>query len=318
MKRRDLFKASAATLLASGATSLVPLRVSAAPGGAQVTAAQRFKVGEATITALSDGFIAFSAEVLTGIDAEGFNALVSAAHQDPANLKGAVNAYMVETGGETWMIDAGTGPVFGPTLGHMPEVFAALGIDTASVSKLIVTHLHGDHIGGALTDGAPTFPNAEFIVSEADRAFWTNDEIKAQFPEGFQGMFDLAKATLAAYGDRVRLIEGEADVAPGITSRPLPGHTAGHMGYMLESGSDSLLFWGDIIHIPAVQLARPDVTIMFDSDPDQAAATRKDLMTALAGSGQLIAGMHMLFPGIGYLDTLGEGYHFAPAPWQYL
>ncbi|WP_068316707.1 MBL fold metallo-hydrolase [Aliiruegeria sabulilitoris] len=318
MKRRDLLKAAPVALLASGAAGLVPLKVRAAPGGAQVTAAQRFRVGEMTVTALSDGFIQFSPDAMIGIEAEDFLSLVEAAHQDPANVRGAVNAYMVESGGETWMIDAGTGPIFGPTLGHMPEVFAALGTDLGSVSKLIVTHLHGDHIGGATMDGKPVFPNAEMIVSEADRAFWTNDQIKAQFPEQFRGMFDLAKATLAAYGDKLRVIEGEADVAPGVTARPMPGHTVGHTGYMLESGSDSLLVWGDIIHVPAVQLARPEVTIMFDTDKEQAAATRADLMTALAGSGQRIAGMHMLFPGVGYLDTLGDGYHFVPAPWDYL
>lgn len=318
MKRRDLLRTSAAALLASGATGLVPLRIAAAPGGTQVTAAQRFRVGEATVTALSDGFFPFTADVFTGIDAATFNNLVAAGHQDPASLRGAVNAYMIESGGETWMIDAGTGPVFGPTLGHMPEVFAALGVDTGAVSKLIVTHLHADHIGGALTDGAPTFPNAELIVSAADRAFWTDDTIRAQAPADFQGMFDLAKAVLAAYGDRLRLIEGEADVAPGITARPMPGHTVGHTGFMLESDADSLLIWGDIIHVPAVQLIRPEVTLLFDTDQDLAAKTRGDLMTSLAGSGQLIAGMHMLFPGLGYLDRIGDRYHFTPAPWQYL
>ncbi len=311
MKRRDILKTVPAALLASGATGLIPLRAYATSGGAQVTSAQKFTVGEATVTAMSDGFIPFSADVLNGIDEADFIELVERAQQDPANVRGAVNAYLVETAGETWMIDAGTGPVFGPTLGHLPEVFAALGLDTATVDKLVVTHLHGDHIGGATVDGAATFPNAEMIVPEADRAFWTDDSIKAQFPEQFRGMFDLAKATLAAYGDRVRYIEGEADVASGLTARPMPGHTAGHTGYMLESGSDSLLFWGDIIHVPAVQLARPEVTIMFDTDPEQAASTRAGLMASLAGSGQRIAGMHMLFPGIGYLEKQGDGFTFA-------
>ena len=107
-------------------------------------------------------------------------------------------------------------------------------------------------------------------------------------------------------------------MAPGVTARPMPGHTVGHTGYMLESAGESLLVWGDIIHVPAVQLARPEVTIMFDTEPDTAAATRADLMTSLAGTGQMIAGMHMDFPGVGYLDRLGEGYHFVPARWQYL
>ena len=318
MHRRDLLKTAPLAALAATTTGLVPLRVQAQAGGAQVTAAQRFKVGDMTVTALSDGFISFTAEVLQGIDPSDFATLIERAHMDPANVRGAVNAYMVETDGETWMIDAGTGPVFGPTLGHMPEVFAALGTDLGAVTKLIVTHLHGDHIGGATVDGAATFPNAEMIVGQADVDFWLSDDIRAQAPEQFRGMFDLAKATVAAYGDRVRTISGEADVASGVTSMPLPGHTPGHTGFMLESAGESLLVWGDIIHIPAVQLARPDVTIMFDTDAETAAKTRADLMSSIVGTGQLIAGMHMLFPGVGYLDSAAEGYHFAPLPWQYL
>ncbi len=323
MHRRDLLKAIPAAALTAGTVGLTPIRVRAqtasdGSAGAQVTAAQRFRVGDAVVTALSDGFITFSPDALQGIDPEGFATLIERGHMDPANVQGAVNAYMIETGDEVWMIDSGTGPIFGPTLGHLPEVFAALGMDPARVTRLIVTHLHGDHIGGATMNGAPVFPNAEVIVPEADRAFWTSEDIRGQAPEQFRPMFDLAKATLAAYGDRVRFISGEADVAPGMTARPMPGHTTGHTGYMLESGTDSLLIWGDIIHVPAVQLARPEVTIMFDTDPELAAATRKDLMASLAGTGQMIAGMHMNFPGIGYLDTFGDGYHFAPAPWQYL
>lgn len=319
MFRRDLLTSLPATALAAAAGgALVPLAVRAADGMAQVTAAQRYRIGEMVVTALSDGYIQIPAEALQGIDAEGYAALLRDAYLDPANARGAVNAYLVETGGETWMIDAGTGPIFGPTLGHLPQVLAALGVDTGAVGKLIVTHLHGDHIGGATAEGAPVFPNAEIIVTEADRAFWTDDAIRAQAPEQFRGMFDLAKATLAAYGDRLRVIEGEADVATGITARPLPGHTPGHTGYLLESAGDSLLIWADIIHVPAVQLARPEVTIMFDTDAAQAAATRADLMAGLADTGQRIAGMHMAFPGVGFLETSGEGYAFVPAPWEYL
>ncbi|WP_165354652.1 MBL fold metallo-hydrolase [Tropicimonas sp. IMCC6043] len=318
MKRRQFLIAVPATLLTAAGGAFIPLRVIAADGGVQVTAAQRFKVGDMLVTALSDGFLPLDPALMSGVDADGVKSLVERAHQDPADLHGSVNAYLVETGGETWLIDAGADGVFGPTLGGVVGVLNALGKDPASVTKLLITHMHGDHIGGALTDGAPTFPNAEMVVTEADVAFWTSDEIQAQAPEAFRGAFDLAKGVIAAYGDRVSQISGEAEAAPGITARPLPGHTVGHTGYVLESGDDSLLVWGDMVVVPPVQLVKPDVTTIFDTDPEQSVATRTETLAAVAESGQMVAGMHMPFPGIGYIDTADNGYAFTPALWQYL
>ena len=318
MNRRDLLKAAPAALLAASAGAFVPVRALASEGGVQVTGAQRFHVGEMIVTALSDGFLTLPPEALLGATPEEVLVLVERAHQSTDPLRGAINAYMVETGGETWMIDSGAGGLFGPGSGHLAEVLATLGTDPASVTRLLLTHLHADHTGGATADGAATFPNAELVLTEADRAYWTSEDNQARAPEMMRPNFGLSRATIAAYGDRVRLIEGEADAAPGITALPLPGHTPGHTGYVLESGGDSLLVWADIMHVPAVQLARPDVTVLFDIDRDKAAKTRADLLASLGGTDRMIAGMHMTFPGIGYVETASDGYRFSPAPWQYL
>ncbi|WP_068118217.1 MBL fold metallo-hydrolase [Tropicimonas marinistellae] len=319
MKRRDLLKSAPAALLAAGTGALVPLRARAAEGGLQVLGAQRFQVGEMLVTSILDGFLTLPPDVLQGTTPDEVATLLENAYQDPSQPRGSINAFIIETGGETWLVDSGAGGYFGPNAGHLPDILAALGIDPASVRKLLLTHLHADHTGGATVDASlATFPNAELVVTEADRAFWTSEEIQAQAHDMMKPNFDLSRATIAAYGDRVTVIEGEAEAAPGITARPLPGHTPGHTGYHVESGGESLLIWADIVHVPAVQFARPEVTIPFDVDQQLAAATRADLMASLADSGQRIAGMHLTFPGTGYVERAGEGYRFVPAPWEYL
>lgn len=319
MKRRELLKSAPAALLAASAGSLVPLSVRAAAGGVQVIGAQRFAVGDMLVTALLDGFLVLPPEVLQGITPDEVASLMKMAHYDPARPRGSINAFIVETGGETWLIDTGAGVYFGPDAGHLSETLAVLGVDPAAVSRLLITHLHGDHTGGATVDAsAATFPNAEMVVTEADRAFWTSEENQAQAPDMMKPNFDLSRATLAAYGDRLKVIEGEAEAAPGIIARPLPGHTPGHTGFVLDSGGETLFVWADIVHVPPVQFARPEVTIPFDIDQPLAAATRKDVMASLADSGLRVAGMHLTFPGTGYVERAGEGYRFVPAPWDYL
>ncbi|SFC63392.1 MBL fold metallo-hydrolase [Tropicimonas isoalkanivorans] len=317
MDRRHFMMTASASLLAAGSGAIVPIRVRAADGGMQVTAAQRFRVGDMTVTAMSDGFIPLDPSVMQGIEPEGAARILEDNHYDPANIHGSVNTYLVETGGDTWLIDSGADGVFGPTLGGVAGVMQALGKDPAAISKLIITHMHGDHIGGAVMDGSSFYPNAELVVTESDVNFWTSDEIQAKAPDAFKGAFDLAKGVIAAYGDRVKTISGEADVAPGIVARPLPGHTVGHTGYMLESKGQSLLIWGDTLVVAAIQLAKPEVTTVYDTDPAQSVATRKDLLASVAGTGQMVAGMHMPFPGVGYVESAGEAYAFTPAHWEY-
>ena len=186
------------------------------------------------------------------------------------------------------------------------------------MTLILATHLHPDHVGGAVTpDGAPRFPKAELAVAEADRAYWTDDAVRAAMPAEAQPFFELAATVLAAYGDRLRIIEGEGEVAPGIVSMPLPGHTPGHTGFMLTSGDDALLLWADIVHVPSVQLARPEVTIAFDVDPAQAAETRAAILDRVAADRLMVAGAHMTLPGLANIEATQDGYRAVAANYPY-
>ena len=113
--------------------------------------------------------------------------------------------------------------------------------------------------------------------------------------------FAMAQRQMAPYLDRLQTFT-EGEVAPGITAVPLPGHTPGHTGYRIESGAESLLIWGDITHVPEVQIPRPDVTVIYDVDPGQAEASRRRILAETATAGQLVAGMHIHFPGYAHVD----------------
>ena len=320
MNRRDFLGTSA--MAAAGAAAAAAIGLSAAPVVAQdgsigLATARHFKVGDATVTALSDGFLPIGAELMNGVSEADFQALLRAAYIDSATHPTGVNAYLIETDGRRVLVDAGTGAAMGPALGHLARNMTALGIDPQSIDTVVATHLHPDHIGGIAAVASNPFGAARLVVDRNDIDFWNNADIKAQAPEGVQPFFDLAQATLARFGERVEAVSGEVSLGAGLTTIPLPGHTAGHMGVMLESGGDALLIWGDIVHVPPVQFARPDVTIGFDFDADMARATRQSILDRAATDRLRVAGMHIGFPGTGYVERAAQGYHFVSAPYPY-
>lgn len=311
MDRRTFIKTSAAALAAT-----TGLRVSQV-GAQSLSGAQSFTIGAVKVTALSDGFLPIGPEALSGVTPEEFASDLAAAFMaGPAHQTG-VNAFLVESGDQKILVDAGTGAAFGPTLGHLGDSMAALGIDPASVTNVFATHLHPDHIGGLAGEGGAPFANAGLMVHQADMDFWTNDDIRGQAPEAMQGFFDMAKGVLSAAGDRVTVIADGTSVGGGLTAMHLPGHTPGHSGMMIDSDGAQLLIAGDILHVPPVQFARPEVTIGFDVDQDTARATRMKTLDMAAMDGLMIAGSHIGFPGLGHVEKSGSGYSFTPATWQY-
>ena len=183
---------------------------------------------------------------------------------------------------------------------------------------MILTHLHVDHAGGLVRDGKAVYPNAQIVVADAEAAFWLDEAIEAKAPDEAKPFFAIAQASLAPYGDRVtRLSQGTAEAAPGFEVTPLPGHTPGHTGYVIGQGTDRLWLWGDIVHSAALQFPRPEATIAFDTDRAAAAASRGLAFDRAANERLLVAGVHLPFPGLGYV-TRGadeQGYRFVPAPW---
>ncbi|GGL76307.1 MBL fold metallo-hydrolase [Wenxinia marina] len=263
------------------------------------------RVGDIELSVLTDGASEFGAELFPSTDPAHVDALLKA-HGETA-VRTNFNAVLARTGGRTVLIDAGPRDLFGPACGHLHDGLAEVGVTPEEVDTIFFTHLHPDHIAGTITaEGRPVFPNAELVVTEGDRAFWSNGIPNA--PETLQQWQQLAQAVLAAYGDRLRVIEGEAEIAPGVTALPLPGHTPGHSGYRVSSGGGELVHVGDIVHAPHLQLQDPEIAVAFDIDADTARATRKRLLDQLAADGALVTGGHLLRPAIGRVVREGQGY----------
>jgi glyoxylase-like metal-dependent hydrolase (beta-lactamase superfamily II) len=286
------------------------LHVAPRPSG--TARSSRIMVGDYEVIALGDGHLDLAPSQFPEADQETALRLTAAAGLPPGPVETAVNAFAIRTGDRVMLVDAGTGHVRGPRLGHLVEALAAAGISPHEVDAVMMTHLHVDHAAG-LRDarGDATFPNAELLVPEAEAAFWLDPGLPYRAPELMQPMITNAAASLAPYKARTTLFPPGRQVAPGVTSIPLPGHTPGHTGYLVERGGERLLIWGDIIHLAALQLQHPEWSVIFDVDRPAAAAMRRRTLDWVANDELPVAGMHIGFPGLGRIVRDGPGYVLA-------
>lgn len=273
-------------------------------------------VGDMTVTALNDGAFEAAFAYLTHIPENEATALHQASFRAiPPRI--TISCFLVQTDSKLILVDTGCGSAMGPGLGALPGNLQALGVQPGDIDAVLATHLHPDHIGGMVDgNGGAVFPNAELFVHEADLKFWSDDATLAgATSDQDRGFVELARATIAAYRDRTRpLANGEA--VPGISLVPEPGHTPGHSGWLLASGGAQLLIWGDIVHLPGVQFARPGAGMGFDVDGDTAIATRKRMFDMVTTDRMAVAGMHLDFPCFGHLAKAAEGYAFIPNVWS--
>jgi len=264
-------------------------------------------IGEAAVTVLTDGSTDFGAALFPATRPEHIDALLE--RQGIEKIATNFNAVLIRNGGRTVLCDAGPRDLFGPTCGFLPQAMAEAGVAPGEVDVLFATHLHPDHIAGMITPGGQAvFPGAELVVTRAEQAFWSDESRTAALPDPIPGWAQLARAVLAAYGDRLRLIGPEDEIAPGLTAMPLAGHTPGHGGWRLSSGGAQLIHGGDIIHAPALQAIDPEIGIAFDMDMDTARETRKRLLDELATDGALFTGGHYLRPAFHVAVRDGSGY----------
>ena len=274
------------------------------------------RVGDITVTALNDGMIEGSTEIIAGVSqAEAEAQLRSAFRRLPPRL--TVNAFLLTIGGKHVLVDAGSGTAMGPEHGGMRRHLDALGIAPAAIGTILLTHAHIDHASGLIDDaGGAFFPNAELVVHEAETGFWLDAAKAAAAPEAMRDSFALAKRCLTPYGNRTRTVRDGTEALPGIVARHLPGHTPGHSGWLVSSGADALLIWGDVVHLPGLQFARPEAGMVFDNDVEQARGSRRRAFEMAASERMRVAGMHLDFPGFGYVARSGSGYVFVPEVWS--
>jgi glyoxylase-like metal-dependent hydrolase (beta-lactamase superfamily II) len=283
----------------------------------QIPGVYHRRIGDIVVTALSDGYLDGTVEVMQNITPPDATRLLTDAVRP--GRRTSVNCYLVYSAGRLALIETGSGDYLLPTAGKLQQNLKAAGVNPADIESVILTHMHPDHSAG-LADpktGEKFFPNAELVVHENEPRHWNDDGAMSRADDRARKLyFQCAREQMAPYHNQMRTFSGAVEVFPGVTSMPLHGHTPGHSGYMIASGGQSLLIWGDIIHVPEVQVPRPEVTMVFDTDPHAAAATRKRTFDMVATDRQLVAGMHVHFPGFAHLVKSGDGYLMLPEPWD--
>lgn len=274
-----------------------------------------FEHGGKRITALCDQSFDLDKGLFIGADPEAIDTCLSVA-STPISC---CNAYLVETKDATILIDAGAGAV--PFDGRAADALAKSGIAPERIDHILLTHLHLDHVGELLREDTPLFPRAEVWLAAAERDFWFDDtatdemnkRLAPSLGEDFVNTHTkIARDALAAYDGRIRVFSEECEIVPGVKPVPLHGHTPGHTGYLFGSGKDAFLFWGDVVHVAAVQFSHSDAGLIFDWNAEAAMAARKRAFAEAADRNWLIAGAHLPFPGVGHVRQEADAYNFVP------
>lgn len=272
------------------------------------------KLGSFDITAINDGMLQGGIGIVVGTDHATAEATLTANFRSlPPRL--TVNTFLIRHQSGLALIDTGTSNKMGPDLGHLVRRLATLGVTPADITTILVTHAHIDHICGLITpDGAVQFPNASIVLSEIERDFWLNQS--HSHPDAMADSLATARNALLPYGERVIGVADNAEPFPGIRAMALPGHTPGHTGWMLNTGADSLLIWGDVVHLPGLQFTQPEAGVAFDVDAAQARATRHRVFDMAQTDRFMVAGMHLDFPTFGHVEKRNSGFGFVPVVWE--
>ncbi|WP_275552122.1 MULTISPECIES: MBL fold metallo-hydrolase [Bradyrhizobium] len=252
--------------------------------------------GSWRIWSLSDGYVDLPAEALKYPN-DKVGRQTEPPQRDASLVRLSVNCFLFDRSGmDRVLIDCGAGASWDPSMGHLAEAIAEAGIDTSSITMIALTHAHGDHINGLLMpDGRRAFDGLRKIVIGEDAV----------------GEF-LAEPVLEQFRSLLAPINGGDRLADHLLAVDIPGHARGHMGYLLNTDEDNVLFCGDLIHVPAAQFSRPELTWAYDDDEAVARASRIRLLQDAANAQTWLAGAHLGRPGIGRVVEDAKGYAFIP------
>jgi glyoxylase-like metal-dependent hydrolase (beta-lactamase superfamily II) len=317
LTRRKLFAGAATAAAATALTSFTGHDASAAPPASKSTGVFSYKVGDYEIVALRDGSRTFPMpdNFVVNVSKDKAIEAATAAYIPNGQVTIPFSPMIVNTGSKLVAIDTGNGlgafagskGAVGQTRGNME----AAGFDPKQIDIVLISHFHGDHIGGLKNaDGSPAYPNAEIKVPAVEAAFWGDDANQSKANGFNKGQFAGVKKMMD--GLKVTPYEANKEVAPGITSVFTPGHTPGHMSFVVASGSSKILVQSDVTNIPSLFLRNPDWQAIFDNDGTLAAQTRHKIYDMAAAEKMTVTGYHFPFAVVGHIEKDGAGYRLVP------
>lgn len=278
----------------------------------------QFRFGEFIITQILEGHVTrkdMHPFVATNATADEVQSVAREHYAPYPDLEHGFVCTVIKTSTNLIVVDPGFGqnsPL--PTAGFFMQSLCAAGYSADQVDTVIISHSHPDHIGGLMTDGKATFGNAEIIYGRAEFEFWQRGEFISEMRQPTLALFNKVALPLR---DRMRFIEPDEIILPGLTALNAFGHSAGHLVFHIESAENRMMMLNDTVAHYVASFARPDWHFSMDDDAEAAAISRKRILDQVATDQIPVTGFHLPFPSLGYVDTSGKGYRFHPATYQF-
>ncbi len=276
----------------------------------------RVALGSVTATTIHDGVISrpLDANFVRNAPLAAVQEALRSAGLPTDKLEVPYNPLVVDVGSQRVLFDAGNGEFGAPTNGKLMENMTRAGISATSITAVVFSHFHGDHINGLRNRaGAVVFPNAKIYTPAPEWDWWMDDARMAATPEAQRGGFAAVRRVFGPIAASVTRFQPGVEVLPGVRSMPAYGHTPGHTAFTFDGGAgNKLMYWGDTTNVGVLFARNPDWAVMFDMNADAARETRRRLAEQVIRDNMLLAGYHLAGSAIGRLTRLGNGYDFIP------
>ncbi|MHB2265489.1 MBL fold metallo-hydrolase [Aliihoeflea sp. PC F10.4] len=319
--RRTMFKLAGGGAMALATPQLMTRAAHAQTAnadGASNPGFHSFAIGEFRITSILDGMRAMDGpHPIFGQDQEA-GAVEDLMEENFLPRNRFVNGFtpvIVDTGAERILFDTGMGEGGRANgMGQLSERMQAAGYAPDDIDIVVLTHFHGDHIGGLMEGDAPAFANARYVTGQTEYDFWTAPErAEGQTADAAQAV----QTRVVPLAENMTFLEDGGEVVSGVTAMAAFGHSPGHMIYHIESGDRRLMLTADTANHFVASLQRPDWHVQYDMDKEAATATRRRVFDMIATDRIPFIGYHMPFPGVGFIETVDQGYRFVPASYQF-
>jgi glyoxylase-like metal-dependent hydrolase (beta-lactamase superfamily II) len=312
ISRRDLVLGSTAAGLVFGLKA--PVSFIGAAHAQRAADSLKYKVGDIEVFSLHEGAIEreVTESMVKNVGLDDVKKALTAGGIGPDKISNPFTVTAIKTGGKIVLFDTGFGANGPATVGKLADNAKAAGLDLAAVSTVVISHFHPDHISGLWVKetSAQVFPNAEILMPEVEYKWATDPALVEKVPEGNRPLIKRIQSTFPTWKNVKQYADG-ADVAPGVKAIATPGHTVGHMSFLVASGGQQLFIQSDVSGLYQLFVKNPGYYSGFDADGPKAEATRRAFYDRVIAEKAMVAGYHFGFPNVGTLTKDGNGYAFA-------